>query len=402
MNSEVMMARQPISDSKGNTYAYELLYRSPEGEAVESVDEVLASKALVHSLIDIGLEALVGRDLAFINISESLLFSKAILLLPADRVVLEILESTPFTTATRDRIVALRNIGYQFAYDDFTFQRHQWEFLPYMGAVKVDVLATGQVELKKKMPRLRATGVKLIAEKVETAEMFRTCEALGFDYFQGYHLARPVLQHGPEAKSSRVSLLRIVSKLQDQDASISDIERLIEGDVSMAYRLLKIINSAGDSVGWRVESVRSAILIMGIQRVAALASLLLMSSSNEGSPELINTAMIRARMCEELASTLGFELPHKHFTIGLFSVLEAVVGVPMQALLADLPLSEQIVDVLLGRDKSSKFAQTLACAVAYEQGDFAAVDSLAPGAHARNAYLAAVSWSISTQPALAA
>ena len=403
MNDKVMMARQPICDAQGRLFAYEVLYRSAKLAGPEGLGDTLSARSLVHSLIDIGLDELVGSRLAFINIPESILRSSAILLLPKERVVLEILETTEPTKENLERIQELTKLGYRFAYDDYTFQPEQNKFLPYVSIVKVDLMGTPSNILRSRITSLKAKGLTLLAEKVETDEVHRQCKMLGFQYFQGYYFAKPVLVPGRVALPSKVSLLRVVSRLMDIDVTIGEVQQLIEGDVSLVYRLLKLINSAALSIGRRIEDVREAIFILGVERVAALAGLLLMCAANEGSTEVINLAMVRARMCEELAIAYKFERPHQHFTVGLFSLLETIAGGPLSELLEELPISDRIASVLLGEETQSDLAKTLRWTLSYEAGEFDDAGSdTKTHRTVFQAYVNAVTWSTIARPDRAA
>lgn len=397
------MSRQPIYDRNGRVFAYELLYRTGESDQAGEMDNPASARALVNSLIDIGLDELVGDKLAFINLPAHLMCEPTILLLPRERVVLEVLETTEFTAEVTEALENLANMGYTLAYDDFTFSAMQVPFLRYVRIVKVDVLASDRAKLVRQIPKLRKMGLQVVAEKVETHEMHETCRNLGCDFFQGYYFAKPQLFTGKGLPSNKALLVQLLARLQDPNITLDEIDQLVTSDLVLSYRLLRFINSAALGMSRRVTSIREAVIFLGISRVGALASLITMSNGPTGTSELLNLAMVRARMCERLAVSGDFEEPSKFFTVGLFSVLDAILGLPMSQIVENLPLRKDILAVLRDEDTASPLAKTLACVKAFERGEFdAAMSLLATPANVNQSYRSAVRWANEARKDLAA
>lgn len=391
------MARQPIYDRRGRVFAYELLYRNESGDQAAELEPDRSAKALVSTLVDIGLDELVGSKLAFVNVPPELLGERAIELLPRDRVVLEILETTEFNDATRRAMGRLSNRGYTLAFDDYIFACDQDQFLDYVKIVKVDVLNSTQDDLKRRVPELVKRGLKVLAEKVETPEMHRDCLAAGCHLFQGYFFAKPQTLRGQGIPANRVAIIHLLARLQDPEVSISELDRLVGTDISLSYRLLRLINSAAMGNEERVDSIRQAVFMLGIQKVSALASLVSLSAINRSSDELIHLALVRASMCEQIALAKGFENPYKHFTVGLLSVLDALIGVPMPDILSKVPLSDDVVHALTGINATTDVGRTLNCTYAYERGNFeAAVNACGQPDAIGAVYRKAIHWANET------
>ena len=364
------MARQPIYNRAGEVYAYELLYRSAKGTQASNIGTEEEAQALANALVDIGLDQLVGHKLAFVNIPESLLHSEALRLLPRERVVLELLETLSYNKETETAINRLLRLRYRVAFDDYIFATNQKPFLDKVSLVKVDVMETPMNVLEREMGSLKERGLKTLAEKVETKEMHRKCMSLGFDFFQGYYYARPELMSSRGIAPRKQVMVSLLAKLQDEDASLTEIEKLIMADANLAFRLLRLVNSAGFGVKTGVASVKVAISMLGISKVQALASLLLISSESGDSPELITTALVRARMCEQLALEHGYSDPAMHFTVGLFSLLDAILDTPMQTVVSMVPLPEKVKNALVDGQCENEPAKTLRLAKKYEIGSF--------------------------------
>ncbi len=405
MSSQILMARQPICDRTGRVTAYELLYRSTTPRGSEPLSDQESAEALMRSLIDIGLDTLVPDHLAFVNIPASLLGNPALHLLPHERVVIEILEDTLFNSETEAQMRELRSAGYKLAFDDCTFAEEHVKFFPYVEIVKVDILETPAKFLRDQVEDLQDMGIQVLAEKVETHEVHRKCLDLGCDLFQGYFFAKPEIVKGSRMPNNRQVTLILLSKLQQHDVSLDEIEQMISCDVALSFRLLRLLNSAAVGLPQTVKSIRQAVLLLGLEKLTAVAGLLLMTSIGGQNNELINTAMIRARMCERLAMIKRAPDAHSYFTVGLFSVLDALSGQPMSEVVASLPLSPEVCEALLNINGDTLMANALSVALAYEHGEFnRALEWLAEeeSIQLSIAYAEAVEWASSMNQYLAA
>ena len=397
------MARQPIYDREGSVYAYELLYRSASGPGAGPMDIVASAQALANTLIEIGLDRLAGNKLAFINVSEDLLHTDAIRLLPRDRVVLELLETLKLDESTESGIEVLKRAGYTLAFDDFVFEPSQFGFLSKVEIVKIDVLDTPTSVIREQLGRVKRYGIKLLAEKVEDKAMHRRCMAWGFDYFQGYYYAKPEVMESRALAPRHQVMLQLLNKLQDPTASLREIEDLITTDATMTYRMLRLVNSAAMGLKSDVSSVRVAIAMIGMAKVQAIASLLTMAGQSEDKPELMAMALIRGRMAERIAEMLSYTDHNKHFTAGLFSVLDAMLDLTMQSIVDKVPLDAELSEALTNPDSGSRVGDTLRRALAFERGDWAlAGDGLSQPERLGHVYAEAASWAQELERAVAA
>ena len=364
------MARQPIFDRQMKVHAYELLFREHGHSETADIDKDRAAKALLNALVDIGLRQLTGQTRAYLNLSEELLLSDSISMLPKDRVVLEILETIEPSQAVIDRLRELKEAGYTIALDDFVASPQTETLLPFANVVKIDVLGRSEASLARTIHPLRLPGVLLLAEKVETGDEFRACQNLGFDLYQGFYFARPETMRGSSIPANKLAMLRLAAKLQSPAAAYNEIEQIIAEDVALSYRLLRYVKSAHFGLPDSVNSIRQALLFLGLNTVSSLAALLAMSTATRRPDELIVTALVRAKMCELLAATRKAENLEIYFTVGLLSVLDALLDAPMEEILNELPLAEEVNHALLHRDTDSELAKTIQTVVAYERGEW--------------------------------
>ena len=366
--SMAIVGRQPILDRNLDVVAYELLFRPSGNRASMPFDgDRATAEVILTTLTEIGLDNVVGKHRAFINFTEKLLTDSTAQLLPKDRVVIEILEDAIVTDALVDAVTALVDQGHELALDDFVYSP-QWDrLLPLASIVKIDVLALNAEQIAAELAHCRPYNVRMLAEKVETQEQFQELFELGFELFQGYFFAKPKIISQQRLPENHINLLRLLAKLQDTSAATGEIESLVSADVALSFKLLRYINSAHFAFPGEVDSIHRAVVYMGLDMLRRWASLMAMSSV-EGKPSaLFETALVRARMCELLAERVGAKETGNFFTVGLFSVLSALLDTPIDEILAMLPLANKIDDALM--EYRGPLGESLRCVLSCERGD---------------------------------
>ncbi len=364
------MARQPIYDRTVKHVAYELLYRKSDtafGQEISSEDEVIS---LANVLMEVGLDRLAGNKRAFFNVPECMLGSDALRLLPPKNVTLEILEDTVWSREVADHVEDLKARGYQLALDDYVFEDRHAKFLPLVDLVKVDIMGMEVSLLRKKMPGCKRKGQIWLAEKVETQAEFELCKSLGFDLFQGYFFAKPQTIRGSGVRAVQSMSLSLLAKIQDPDISMDELEQLIIANVALCHKVLRLVNCVANGLPKRVDSIKQGLMFLGTAKIRTMASLAVITSIPGKTPELYRMAMIRARICEQAARESGFDSPDKHFTLGMFSVLDALTDMPMSEVIAELPLASDVLDALMGENRASQCDKTLNYVHSVEHGDW--------------------------------
>jgi EAL and modified HD-GYP domain-containing signal transduction protein len=389
---DIFVGRQPIYDRGLEVVAYELLFRSGESNRAGVVDGDLATSQVLHNtFVEIGLDTIVGCKLAFINFTRGFILQDYTAVFPADRVVIEVLEDIAVDAALLTAIRALSTQGYTIALDDFVLRDHLRPLLEVADIVKVDILTLDRPTLQEYVTQLRPYNVQLLAEKVETRDDFDFCRDLGFDYFQGYFLCRPDIVKGQRTPANRLVTLRLLAKLQDPETEFDELEEIISRDVSLSYKLLRLINAAIYSLPKKIESIRQALLLLGTKFITSWVSLIMLTGVSDKPQELMVTALVRGKMCELLAQAMQQANKEAFFTIGLFSVLDAMLDTPMPEVLKPLPLAEETSRALLYQEGIG--GQMLRCVLAYERGNWDEV--VCPGLDRRcikETYLQAITW----------
>jgi EAL and modified HD-GYP domain-containing signal transduction protein len=247
---------------------------------------------------------------------------------------------------------------------------------------------------------LQNSRFRLLAEKVETREMYELCKTLGFFYFQGYFFFRPDIIHCREIPSNRVALLELMGKIQDPHIPFERLVEHIRNDLSLSYKILRYVNSAYVGLPKRVESIDHAACMVGIDRIRTWATLIIMASDKTKAHEILVIALVRAKMCERLGHRLGSTTPEKFFTMGLLSVMDALYESSMSDILEKLPLPEDIMEALI--NKTGDMGLVLSCMKAYEEGEWMELKHLQlDPAIIRDYYLEAIDWANHFSPMIA-
>jgi len=393
------IARQPIFDINLNTYAYELLYRGElrliDTSLADELGDSATNQVLNNAFVDIGIENVVGKHIAFINMTRSLLIKGDPLPFMTEQVVLEILEDI---VADHDVIAAVEKLvqqGYKIALDDFIFDESLRPLIKLADIIKIDILALSSEELEQHVSLLKQENVKLLAEKVETKQQYEQCKALGFDYFQGYFFSKPdLVEDDSPLPGSQLNTLKLIGVLQNPNADIDEIENLISLDVSLSYKLLKLLNSAAFSLPKEIESIKQGLVLLGLKAIKSWATLIALHSINSAPAELMSLTLIRAKMCSIIAPYFNAETDIG-FTVGLFSTIEAMLQHPANTLLENLPLSSSVKQAVL--TQQGDLGKMLKIVMLYEQGlwdnistSFIDIEQLDA------AYIDATKWAIDT------
>lgn len=400
---EVFVARQPIYDASMAVVAYELLYRaSPTSRSAQFGDAGSATLDVVAvAALEIGLDRLAGGLPVHINFPEELLVRLPDLPLQGERVVIEVLEDVRANPQALHGIRTLRARGHRIALDDYSPQSSDPRLLEVADIVKLEVTHPPADELARLARELRALRFHLIAENVESREDFERCVALGFTGFQGNFLQQPETFRARRVPVNRLGTLRLAAALQNEDYSLDEVERLLSQDVSLSYRVLRCINSSYYNLPRKIDSIRQAIVILGLDTLRQLSGLLCLQGMDDRPPSLIVQAMTRGRMCEQLGKLGGARDAGPFFITGLFSLLNALLGLPTRKVVEDLPLAPAIVSALVAGE--GPIGAALQCTRAYERGvwDHAVYADLAPHL-VRAAYVDALFWAEQSRTLLSA
>jgi c-di-GMP phosphodiesterase len=397
---EVAVVRHPIADVRSNVVGYELRFGGAVDLGDPSRDAKITSALLVEAFGDIGLERLGGRHPAWITMARNFLVEIGPPPVRPDRAVLQI-AAYPAQDDLLSVLQQLSRSGYTLALDAYDGRPDIPSLMSLCSIVRVPVDRVGMesdaLERAIEVPRMQ--GSMLVATGVHDHEVFERCRDLGFTYFQGDWFAKPRLFRRRGVATSGLGSLRQLGELTAGDVSFEDLERIIGSDVGLSLKLLRYVNSAFFALPRTVGSVREALALLGVRTVRRWATVMMISAIPDVPDELVAQGLRRARMCEVLA---GSALPDERetmFTIGLFSVADALLDAPMAEVLDSLPFTQEIQDALLRRDGPK--GELLAAVVAYERGDFSTLAPNGADVSLAGAYRAALEWADDTSTAMA-
>lgn len=353
---DFFLARQPILNREQDLVAYELLFRSAASGPANVTDDLAATASVIAHASELGMENVIGASLGYINVDASVLMSDFVLFLPREKVILEILETVDVTDSIVARVGELVQAGYRFALDDVIAESDGMQrLLPLVDVVKVEINDMAFDKLSRLSGRIKTAQKKLLAEKVESVEQFQQCLALGFDYFQGYYFARPVVLSGKKLSPSQVTIVQLMSQIV-ADADGADIERSIKQDPSLGLTLLRLVNTPAAGVLQRIDSIGQALLVLGRRQLQRWLQILLYAETGKpratASP-LLALAATRGRLLELMAAKIqpgNRNMADIAFTVGIMSLMDALFGLPMERILTELSVADEVRDALLLRE----------------------------------------------------
>jgi len=368
------LARQAILNVKGHVVAYELLFRNAADSAFSGSGEV-ASRTMIDNTMIYGVGKLTAGLPAFINCTAETLSSEYIEMLPVPLTVLEVLEDVEASEEIVKACAYLQRRGYKIALDDFEHRPSLDPLVRLADFIKIDFRSTPSAERRRLISTLKQFKGAYLAEKVETLEEYEEAKKEGFTLFQGYYFCKPSLFKKSAVPSNRLVHLHLLKLMQENPLNIAEIGRIVKRDPSLAYRLLRYVNSAGQGMRQEITSIKTALLVVGDDLFRRMATLAVAVELNSGpSPEILRMALLRARFCEIAAPLCGMN-PTEQYLLGLFSLLDAMLQMPMEEALAPLSLATSIRAALLGTDET--YRCPLYWLESHEHGDFARCDELA-------------------------
>jgi EAL and modified HD-GYP domain-containing signal transduction protein len=353
-SQDIFLARQPLLNRDQHLVAYELLFRSGHHDEARFSDGHAATATVIsHTFSHLGISSALGPYRAFINVDKDFLHDDAILLMPPEKVVIEVLEGGQVTPDVVERCVAMKEMGYTLALDDFTRITDDYApLLPLSTIIKVDITLVSPSDLPGLVAELRPLVPQLLAEKVETNEEYQRCHDLGFDLFQGYYFARPKIIAGRRLIPTQMTTLRLIS-LIEKDAETKEIELCLKEDPALSVSMLRLVNSVAIGVQAHIDSMHQAVVILGRRQLSRWLQLLLYADpSGKGISPLLIMAALRGRFSELIAERSCPDDPRVRdaaYMVGILSLTPALLGQTMEDVLHSLNLSSPIQDALLER-----------------------------------------------------
>ena len=340
------VARQPILDQRGRVHGYELLFRAGP-EAAFRGDGNFATRSMLDNTVMFGLEKLTAGLPAFVNCTLESLTDELVNVMPPSMTVLEILENLEPTPSLIASCRKLKALGFRLALDDFVWKKKLAPLVALADYIKVDFAQLSAPERKGLRRQLGSAPVAMVAEKVETQEDYKQACDEGFTLFQGYYFCRPLLLQGRGVPANRLFHLQILQALRSDEIDLRKLSLLVKRDASITYRLLRLVNSPLSAIRQEISSIETALIVVGEDMFRRIATLAVTSELNANQPaEILRMAFVRARFCELCAGLCALGQAEQYL-LGMFSLLPAMLRIPMSDLAPALPLREKIREALL-------------------------------------------------------
>ncbi|WP_418792064.1 EAL and HDOD domain-containing protein [Phosphitispora sp. TUW77] len=368
---DVFVARQPIFNRCQQVFGYELLYRlGTENYYPDSNGDYASSEVIANSFLLFGLESLTGGKRAFINFTENLLKNEVAANLPNDLIAVEILEHVKRNKEIVTACKRLKELGYMLVLDDFVYESVYEPLLDIADIIKIDFLETPSENRKNLINKYRNKKVNFLAEKVETIDDFKQALESGFTYFQGYFFSKPIIISGKDIPANKLNYIQLLHEINMVDLDFDRLDNIIKRDVSLSYKLLRYINSAAFGFRTKITSIKHALVMLGIQEIKKWLSLITLKGMCEDKPdEILTSSIIRARFGELIAQKCGLaDRSSDLFLVGMFSLIDAIIGRSMSDILAELPVSEDVKKTLLG--EKHIYRDIFELILSYEKGDW--------------------------------
>lgn len=371
---EIFLGRQPIFNLNEQIVAYELLYRNEQTNNFPNIDPDEATIRVVNNaFITMDFDEVTNGRPAFVNFTENILLDSFMDNLDPTRVVIEVLEGVELTKSVVERIGELKARGFVIALDDFVLEKDiacykkLFESVDY---IKIDFLNTSVAErmeiesvVKEQFPH-----IELLAEKVETHQQFRVAVESGYTLFQGYFFQKPQVISARDIPTNVLQYLQVLALLREEEPKINELTEQIERDIALSYKLIRLINNTGKRYTRKVRTIKQALVMIGLSDLRRWLFVITMKDLMDYKrpdifKELLEQSLYRAKVCNILALRKRLENHSEYFLMGLFSLIDTILSRPMEKILGQMPLSEDIARTLLGRETSMSAYLTFSIAL---------------------------------------
>jgi len=367
--AEIFIGRQPIYTRDLDVYAYELMSHVATSSYNEPAEADMAtSQVIINAFMEIGIDKLVGRKIAFITLTEHFLQSDYELPLPIDKVILKIPDYVSVSDKVIDGANRLASAGYKIALDNYLQHPSLQPLASIASIIDLNIENLSPAEIRGNLRILNNLHPVILADHVKNHDAYDTCRDMGVDYIQGYFLNRPRIVSGESLDSNQMSIINLLSTLHNPETDTDTVVDIISKDVALSYKILQLMNSAFFTRTTKVESIQHATVMLGRKQLCTWASMMALSGMDNKPREQVRISMIRARNCELLAEKAQLNNADSFFTVGMLSSLDLLMDRSLEELITPLPLADNVVAALLNRE--GELGEAINCTLAQEEGDW--------------------------------
>lgn len=366
------LARQPIFDPKLKTVGYELLFRDEETTTQGSEETTrTTSIVLADTLAEFGLETVVGNLPAWVNFPSEYLTEKLPIPIGPKSLVIQVQSDVARNEEALERLRDLKKQSYRIVFDAAGHDPTLIDILKIASITKIDVHGRAVEDVKSDVARYSKHPTSLLAKRISRMSDFDACQKIGFNLFQGNFICQPEQIKQKRVPTNRLAMMRLMTELYSENPSTERIRNLVQQDVTLSYRLLKWLNSSLFALPHPVESIQHALIMLGMNRLRNLVSLIVLARIDDKPAEVVTNCLMRARIGERIARSYDVSA-ETMFTIGLLSLLDVLIGTPMEQIIETIPLAPELQQAILRREGTC--GRLLSGIEAHERGDWASVE----------------------------
>jgi len=393
----MFIARQPIFDKNLDVYGYELLFRLDiDSNFFGGASSTAATASVIGELFESGIDCIVEDRHAFVNFDEDFILSDGLELISPNILVIEMLENIKINSNLIERLNDLKSKGYKIALDDFIEDYNDYPLIPLADIIKFDLIATPLETIKSEIYQAISQNKILLAEKIETNEEFLKSKEMGFHLFQGYFFSKPsIASKSTTHATSKIQYIRLIEELKKEDCSYENLAMIIEKDVNLAYRLMRIVSIRSEDNF--TYSIKNALIYMGMKEIEKWINILMIQDLGKSKPiELIKTSLIRTKFAESIALQCELKvIKSESAMMGLFSTLDAILDQDISEALGDISIPNIITEALI-HHRGILFP-VYELFMAYEKGDWIKTEEVLKKIDINKyvlseQYLAAIDW----------
>lgn len=343
----LFLVRKPIFDREQQVWGHEV--DVGESEVGSSADANNVNTCMLDEGVKL-VEDDGGRII--ITATPAMLADDTLLEMPADRTLIILSQDIIAGPGVIERLDAFHETGFALGVTVGARKPASKELVDAAEIVRVRLDGLLPKEIMAVVREVKPLGLPMLASGVDDWQTYEGTRALGFSQFQGRFFNQPKIEPGKKLSEASMAKIQLMQELMRPGCDLNELASIIARDSVLSYRLLKFINSASFSLVQKVASIQQAVAFLGLNQLKQWASFMVVAGLDESSKgeELSYSGLLRARFLE-VCSGLSGGVPGQGeamFMVGLFSRLDAMLGLPMREVLKGMPLDETIADGLLG------------------------------------------------------
>ncbi|SHO53115.1 EAL and HDOD domain-containing protein [Desulfopila aestuarii] len=382
---DAFFAHQPVFDGYQRVWCYEIYFvdSNHSGSTLFASEESL--KTSMEVLANIGLcpDKLLKGTKVIINFTEHAIEEKLPYSLHSQAAIVQVKDSPRFSRAFLKELAAMKRAGFSLSIDDFKAYPNNFEAYGLADIATINAKDNDEMQIRQKMQAFAELPITFLAKKIETPRQFQQLKELGFGLFQGYFFKRPKTEKVRKVSSNERVRFELMEQLCAKDLDFDTLSSLITRDVSLSMRLINMLNSPIYGLVSRIGSLKQALVYLGISQLKQWLRVILLTDLEQPdtTKELMRISLQRAKFLETISCFSGWhEEDNRLFLVGLFSLLDAILQVPMVAIVDCLAaLEDEIKQTLLKEE--TKLSSWLQLVDSFENSDWDKAGILAAGLH---------------------